>query len=78
MLACGARVVSRADNWYLPGALTAEMNRRLDATDQPFGLVVAPLRFHRTTLRSDRHEIRAVLATPDGRPFSYVVEDYRR
>lgn len=77
-LACGARVMSRADNWYLPGALNADMNRRLEATDAPFGVVVAPLDFHRTTLRADHREVRAVLAGPDGTPFSYVVEAYRR
>ena len=49
-LACGGRVLSEADNWYLPGRLTAAMNRTLDHGDTPFGKVVAPLHFRRRTL----------------------------
>jgi hypothetical protein len=49
-LACGERVLSEADNWYLPAKLTPEMNRTLDASDTPFGVVVKPLGFHRRTL----------------------------
>ena len=82
-LVCGGRVLSRADNWYLPGRLTPEMNRLLDETDTPFGKAVKPLDFRRRTLSSERlaerHAVlrnRAVLATPDGAPFSEVVETY--
>ena len=90
-LACGDHVLSNADNWYRPGALTAAMNAELDATDHPFGAVVKPLAFHRRTLSAEvlisaaerrppaaviRH--KAVLETPDGMPFSLVVETYRR
>jgi len=49
-LACGDRVLSEADNWYLPAKLTPQMNQALDASDTPFGLVVKPLGFHRRTL----------------------------
>lgn len=49
-LACGDRVLSEADNWYLPGRLTAAMNCQLDDTDAPFGKVVQPLHFRRRTL----------------------------
>ena len=49
-LACGDRVLSEADNWYLPGRLTPEMNRTLDATTTPFGAVVRALNFQRRTL----------------------------
>lgn len=94
-LVCGRRVLSKADNWYRPGLLTPGMNRQLDETDTPFGIVVRPMGFHRHTLGVDwlsssgvarrrtgagttgevlRH--RAVLATPQGAPFSYVVETY--
>jgi chorismate-pyruvate lyase len=88
-LACGDRVLSNADNWYRPGALTKAMNAELDASDHPFGLVVKPLGFHRRTLTARvlvtvrtwrlpaaliRH--RAVLETSDGTPFSLVVETY--
>jgi hypothetical protein len=49
-LRCGDRVLSEADNWYVPALLTPEMNRTLDTTDTPFGRVVAPLGFRRETL----------------------------
>jgi hypothetical protein len=90
-LSCGDHVLSVADNWYRPGRLTDEMNRTLETTDKPFGLVVSPLRFHRVRLEarilvSDkdaplpiviiRHE--ALLERADGTPFSLVIETYRR
>jgi chorismate-pyruvate lyase len=49
-LLCGEKMLSEADNWYVPGRLTPEMNRRLDETDEPFGRVVKALEFHRVTL----------------------------
>lgn len=49
-LTCGAVVLSRADNWYLPGRLTPAMNTALETTDTPFGVVVRPLAFQRRTL----------------------------
>lgn len=103
-LVCGDKVLSEADNWYLPGRLTPEMNAALTGTQTPFGVVVKPLNFRRRTLSSEPlpgwmaqvgqgssaaptrpgflvlpHEIlrhRAVLTTPDGAPFSLVVESY--
>jgi len=42
-LVCGAHVLSEADNWYVPGRLTEEMNRLLEETETPFGKVVAAL-----------------------------------
>jgi len=51
-LLCGAVVLSEADNWYVPGRLTAEMNRLLDSTEVPFGRVVQSLHFLRRTLSS--------------------------
>lgn len=105
-LVCGDKVLSQADNWYLPARLTAEMNAALDASDTPFGRAVAALGFRRRTLAvrlidpplapgwemrppappargqlrlgPDLLQHRAVLETPDGRPFSLVVETYRR
>lgn len=44
---CGDRILSIADNWYVPGRLTGTMNRLLDTTDTPFGkavLALAPTR----------------------------------
>jgi len=49
-LRCGAVVLSEADNWYVPGRLTAEMNAVLDSTDVPFGKAVQALHFRRHTL----------------------------
>jgi hypothetical protein len=80
-LTCGGRVLSEADNWYLPERLTLAMNRVLDETDTPFGGVVRPLNFHRRTLaaapaRGAVLQVRALLLTPDEKPFSLVVENY--
>ena len=90
-LRCGARVLSEADNWYVPGRLTSEMNRLLETTDTPFGKAVAALEPTRDTfavrlLWSDStipipdalFEHHAVLYTKDHRPFSEVAEVYRR
>ena len=48
-LRCGGHVLSEAENWYLPGRLTPEMNRLLETSDTPFGRVVAPLEPYRRT-----------------------------
>ena len=48
-LRCGSHVLSEADNWYVPGRLTAEMNRLLETTDTPFGTVVRSLEPYRRT-----------------------------
>lgn len=102
-LICGDVVLSRADNWYLPGRLTAQMNIDLASTQRPFGVVVRSLGFQRRTLSSrllfnplppgweaadplgfnvpvtvppDVLQHRAVLQTPDGRPFALLIETY--
>ncbi len=49
-LTCGDKVLSEADNWYLPALLTPAMNATLETTDTSFGRVVKPLDFRRTTL----------------------------
>ena len=49
-LACGGVVLSEADNWYVPARLGPGMERALETTDTPFGKVVAPLGFQRSTL----------------------------
>jgi len=48
-LRCGAHLLSQADNWYVPGRLTAEMNAALETTDTPFGKAVQPLHPYRRT-----------------------------
>jgi hypothetical protein len=85
-LMCGGRVLSNADNWYLPGKLTDAMNDALDHSQTPFGRVVAALHFSRRNLSTAfpppdgqsvlRHS--AVLLTENGEPFSFVVETYTR
>ena len=85
-LMCGGRVLSNADNWYLPGKLTDAMNDTLEHSQTPFGRAVAALHFSRRNLSTDflppggqdvlRHS--AVLLTEKGEPFSFVVETYTR
>ena len=88
-LACGDRVLSEADNWYVPARLTPEMNATLDGTRTPFGRVVRPLEPTRRTIEvrpfpqaaapgpDDKlFEIDAVLSTGAGQPFCEVAETY--
>ena len=49
-LLCGTVVLSEADNWYVPGRLTPEINSLLDTTDTPFGRAVQSLHFQRHTI----------------------------
>ncbi|MFG1400810.1 hypothetical protein V5F61_02610 [Xanthobacter sp. V8C-5] len=77
-LRCGERVLSEADNWYLPALLTEEMNHRLETTDTAFGRVVQPLDFHRRTLSAtllwqpmpEGWEMGAAMPTASGTPLS--------
>lgn len=82
-LTCDGAVFSRAENWYAPGRLTPAMNRALETTRTPFGVVARPLDYRRRALASEApvpHEgvLRntAILVRPDGRPISKVVETY--
>lgn len=49
-LRCGTHVLSEADNWYVPGRLTPEMNALLETTGTPFGKAVQALRPYRRTV----------------------------
>ena len=49
-LRCGDVLLSVADNWYVPGRLTAAMNRALETTDEPFGKAVRELEPTRQTI----------------------------
>jgi hypothetical protein len=49
-LACGAHVLSEADNWYVPSRLTPDMNHQLETSDIAFGRAVQALHFQRRTL----------------------------
>lgn len=53
-LRCGERVLSEADNWYVPSRLTAGMNAELESGDAPFGAVVAPLGIGRRTFSAEQ------------------------
>ncbi|MDP4022558.1 hypothetical protein Q8W71_07995 [Methylobacterium sp. NEAU 140] len=88
-LACGDRVLSEADNWYVPARLSPEMNAALDTTRTPFGRVVRPLAPVRSTVAvrplapgdapgpdAPLFEVDAVLVTGTGEPFCEVVETY--
>ena len=52
-LTCGTRVLSEADNWYVPARLTPAMNTALETTDISFGRAVHPLHFQRHTLSAE-------------------------
>lgn len=49
-LRCGDRVLSEADNWYVPSRITPEMNSVLDTSDTAFGRAVQALNFRRQTM----------------------------
>ncbi len=49
-LSCRGHVLSEADNWYVPGRLTPEMNLALDGSDVAFGRAVRSLQCRRRTL----------------------------
>ena len=51
-LRCGTRVLSEADNWYVPARLTPEMNHTLDTTNESFGRVISPLEPYRRTFEA--------------------------
>jgi chorismate-pyruvate lyase len=42
-LACGERVLTEAENWYVPSRLTAAIRQMLEDTDTPFGRAVMEL-----------------------------------
>jgi len=83
-LRCGDRVLSEADNWYVPARLTPEMNRLLETTETPFGRVVAPLEPYRRTFDVKTlwpgalFEHDAIVYTREQKPFSEVHEIYQR
>jgi chorismate-pyruvate lyase len=54
-LRCGSRIMSEAENWYVPARLTAEMNRQLAGTRTPFGQVIASLEPYRRTFDLQVH-----------------------
>lgn len=92
-LRCGDRLLSEADNWFVPSRLSPEMNRLLDTTDTPFGRVVQTLEPYRRTFDASvlwapsqggveipaaLFSHRAILYTREHQPFSEVHEVYQR
>jgi hypothetical protein len=83
-LRCGTRVLSEADNWYVPARLTPDMNRLLSETETPFGKVVAALEPSRRTFDvrtlwpEALFEHDAIVYTREHTPFSEVHEIYQR
>ena len=88
-LTCAGLVFSEARNWYRRELLSSEMNRQLDTTDRPFGVVTAPLGFRRERLASRRDRTapcpagtvlsqRGLLRLPTGEPLALVIECYTR
>jgi hypothetical protein len=77
-LLCGDHILSQADNWYVPGRLTSEMNKTLETTDRSFGYVVKPLEPHRQTVSAnllwrplpDGFEMQPQLADHADRPLA--------
>lgn len=89
-LYCGDRLLSVADNWFVPARLTAAMVAALDHSECPFGTVIAPFAPRRRTLSVDhlwdgkgaapetvlRHH--ALVFTGEGVALAEVIEEYRR
>ncbi|MVA26975.1 hypothetical protein V6582_20195 [Agrobacterium vitis] len=84
-LKCGDRILSEADNWYVPARLTDDMNKVLDTTDGAFGRVVQPLHFQRHTMSAellwkplpDGWEMGSAVPSASGNPLSvpeYVLQ----
>lgn len=84
-LMCGERVLSEADNWYVPSRLTDDMNKQLETTDAAFGRVVKTLNFQRHTISAELlwqplpkgWEMGATLASSSGKPLDvpeHVIE----
>lgn len=60
-LACGGRILSEAENWYVPRRLTADILATLDHSDLPFGRAVTALAPRRETFL-----VEALWPSPDG------------
>nr|WP_246587067.1 hypothetical protein [Stakelama flava] len=89
-LVCGDRLLSEAENWFVPSRLTDAMNRDLLSGTRPYGAVIAPLRPRRRNLQRERlwdgsgmppEKIlrhRALVLDHNGVPLAEVVETYHR
>lgn len=90
-LACAGRLLSEADNWYVPGRLAPAANRALEDSDTPFGRAIGDLPVRRRVLAVERLwaptlgapppwvlRHHALLIGADGMPISEVLETYAR
>lgn len=90
-LESGGRVLSVAENWYVPKRLGEDMAARLFDGDSPFGAVIAPLAPTRETLEVERLwdgrgqalpsavlRHHALVRGQDGTPLCEVSEIYTR
>ncbi len=89
-LVCGARLLSEAENWFVPERLTPEMRAALAESDTPFGAVIADLVPVRCNLAAERLwdgrgappvavlRHRALVSSGAGVPLAEVVETYQR
>lgn len=82
---CGEIELSNAWNWYVPSRLSAEMNKRLNTSETPFGLAVKNLAFTRRVEHGFAPTLppgmilqqRALLLRGhDHMPFAFVLENY--
>lgn len=64
-LVCGARVLSRADNWFVCSRLPAAINRQLDAGAEPFGQLIGQLAPQRLVLGVEQLWMPAIAPVPD-------------
>ncbi|MFD1786266.1 hypothetical protein ACFSC3_01650 [Sphingomonas floccifaciens] len=83
-LLSGDRLLSEADNWFVPSRLPSTMRDMLEGSDTPFGIVITPLSPRRETLTCERFAgdsillVRALVLAGDGTPLALVEERYRR
>ena len=89
-LRCGERLLSVAENWYVPARLTAAMNAVLANSETPFGKAIAELKPYRKTtgtvmlwsgsgnIPPALFEHHATVYDADHRPLAVVRETYQR
>jgi hypothetical protein len=89
-LMAGARLLSVAENWFVPVRLTPAMCDALETGDKPFGAVIAPLAPRRLPLSVQRLwggrgdppdallSVRAMIVSGAGMPLAIVSERYQR
>mgnify|MGYP001546212015 FL=1 len=93
-LVLDGRILSEAENWYIPARLTDGMREALTASQVPFGAIVRPLRPTRETIAVARLwapvenallrppsrvlHHRALMRTATGEPICEVSEFYTR